>query len=124
MYLFSSGLKLLVASPIDGCKPYSFDSNSNAVASTDVIIDGNVVNSDISNNKSDTSKPRNEKFFAVYVHRGKCRFDVKAKHAQAAGAQVLIVGEIDDLPLQRIGGIAPDAGAKLSVWTTYKNAAL
>ena len=39
----------------------------------------------------------------VLAHRGQCRFDKKAFFAQEAGARLLLVTEVDDLPLQRIG---------------------
>eukprot|EP01034_Spumella_vulgaris_P022410 gene22410-28534_t len=47
---------------------------------------------------------------AVVVHRGKCRFDVKALHAQNAGARMLIIIDVEDNALQRVGGMQPESG--------------
>lgn len=47
---------------------------------------------------------------AVLVHRGGCRFDTKALHAQEAGASLLVIVDVDDNPLQRVGGQQPQAG--------------
>ena len=47
---------------------------------------------------------------AVVVERGGCRFDIKALHAQNAGASVLVIVEKDDNALQRVGGMQPDSG--------------
>lgn len=47
---------------------------------------------------------------AVVVERGGCRFDVKALHAQNAGARLLVIVDKDDNALQRVGGMQPDSG--------------
>lgn len=47
---------------------------------------------------------------AVVVHRGGCRFHEKALHAQAAGARMLIIVDVEDNALQRVGGFNPEAG--------------
>ena len=41
----------------------------------------------------------------VLVHRGECRFDRKALIAQQAGARLVIVIEVNDDPLQRLGNL-------------------
>lgn len=46
----------------------------------------------------------------VLAHRGVCRFDKKALHAQEAGARMLMVAEVEDNSLQRLGGYQPDSG--------------
>jgi hypothetical protein len=47
---------------------------------------------------------------ALAAHRGACRFDIKALHAQDAGARVLVVVDIEDQALQRIGARSPEMG--------------
>lgn len=47
---------------------------------------------------------------AVFVQRGNCRFDVKALHAQEAGARLVIIGDFTDSALQRLGGMHPTGG--------------
>ncbi len=47
---------------------------------------------------------------AVVVHRGGCRFDVKALHVQAAGGRLVVVVDVQDKALQRLGGLQPEAG--------------
>ena len=47
---------------------------------------------------------------AVVVHRGNCRFDHKALHVQAAGARVMVVVDVQDNALQRVGGMTPEVG--------------
>lgn len=46
----------------------------------------------------------------LVTHRGNCRFDIKALHAQAIGARAVVVVDVDDHPLQRIGGMSPEVG--------------
>jgi hypothetical protein len=45
---------------------------------------------------------------AMLAQRGLCRFDVKALNAQKAGARVLILTDLEDKALQRLGGMLPD----------------
>jgi hypothetical protein len=47
---------------------------------------------------------------AVLVHRGGCRFDAKALNVQEAGAALVVIVDVDDNPLQRVGGQQPQAG--------------
>ncbi|RYH31675.1 hypothetical protein EON65_02185 [archaeon] len=47
---------------------------------------------------------------ALLAHRGQCRFDTKVLGAQQAGARVLVVVDIEDQALQRIGAVAPEVG--------------
>lgn len=48
--------------------------------------------------------------FALVAHRGTCRFDIKALHAHQAGARFLIVVDVEDHALQRMGGMHPEVG--------------
>jgi hypothetical protein len=48
--------------------------------------------------------------FALIANRGNCSFDVKALFAQKAGARLLIVTDMLDEALQRMGGALPNAG--------------
>ncbi len=45
---------------------------------------------------------------AMLAQRGECRFDIKALRAQTAGSRILILTDMDDKPLQRLGGMLPD----------------
>lgn len=47
---------------------------------------------------------------AVVVHRGQCRFDVKAFNVQEAGARMMIIVDTGDKALQRVGGMTPEVG--------------
>ena len=62
------------AEPIDGCEPIQT----------------------LSEGKYSTSG------IAVMVHRGVCRFDIKAVHSQEAGAQLMIAANAQDEALQRV----------------------
>ena len=46
----------------------------------------------------------------LIAHRGNCRFDIKSLNAQRLGARVLIVIDLLDQPLQRLGGSYPEVG--------------
>lgn len=46
----------------------------------------------------------------LIAHRGGCRFDVKTYNAQLLGTRLLAVVDIADNPLQRLGGMHPEAG--------------
>lgn len=47
---------------------------------------------------------------AIIAHRGHCQFDVKALNAQNAGARMLILVDVEDQALQRVGAMAPEVG--------------
>jgi hypothetical protein len=67
-------LTIRSADPIDGCEPIL------------TLSEGKYATSGI----------------AVMVHRGVCRFDIKALHSQEAGAQLMIVANTEDEALQRV----------------------
>lgn len=48
---------------------------------------------------------------ALVARRGSCHFDVKALHAQKAGARVLVIVDAEHTALQRLGGQEPLMGA-------------
>eukprot|EP00981_Chlorochromonas_danica_P002979 scaffold601_cov170-Ochromonas_danica.AAC.40 len=75
-----SSLRVVLADPIDACSPLM-----------------NIISED-------------KDYVALVVHRGGCRFDVKALHGQEAGARMIIVVDVDDEPLQRLGALAPGVG--------------
>lgn len=75
-----SSLRVVRADPIDACSPLL-----------------NII-------------PEGKDYVALVVHRGSCRFDVKAMHGQEAGARMIIVVDVEDEPLQRLGALAPAVG--------------
>jgi hypothetical protein len=83
-----------VADPIDACGPLSF-AEQRTPLEAGVSIDGTIPD------VAEATVPRPK--FAVYARRGVCRFDIKAKYAQDAGAELLIVSDNMDDALQRIG---------------------
>jgi len=80
-------IPVVFAEPIDGCSPLDM--------------------SKITSFASSTIPPP---IFALVVHRGACSFDIKALHAQQAGARLLVVVDVQDSALQRLGGMLPAAG--------------
>jgi len=50
-----------------------------------------------------SSRGGDDENWVLVTHRGKCRFDVKASNAEAAGARLIIVIDNMDSALQRIG---------------------
>lgn len=84
------------ADPIDLCDVTN-SSNLNVEVSASLV--GDVVIPPV------TAYPK-----VLIAHRGNCRFDVKAMNAQRLGARLLVVIDIDDHPLQRLGGLFPDIG--------------
>jgi hypothetical protein len=63
---------------------------------------------------SPPSLPGGLKDFALVTLRGKCRFDVKALTAEGAGARVVVVVDVDDNALQRLGA-APGIGDAIGI---------
>lgn len=57
-----------------------------------------------------TKSYNGEKPTALLVYRGNCTFDVKANHTEASGAVLMIVVDMSDPALQRLGGKKPIAG--------------
>merc|ERR1711871_1413859 len=51
-----------------------------------------------SSSSSSTSTP-----YALFTYRGACRFETKSQNAQDAGADLLIIGNMNDDALQRVG---------------------
>ena len=58
----------------------------------------------------DKSNVITSKKFALLSYRGNCNFDIKAYNAQNIGASLLVILDIHDSPLQRIGGMQPLSG--------------
>lgn len=58
----------------------------------------------------DKSHVITSKKFALLSYRGNCNFDIKAYNAQYIGASLLVIIDIHDNPLQRIGGSQPLSG--------------
>jgi hypothetical protein len=86
--LLNSDLIVRIADPIDACEPLV--GMKTLTQEADMSLDGSVSSSLSSR-------------FAVYARRGTCKFDVKAQYAQEAGADLLIVADINDDALQRLG---------------------
>ena len=60
--------------------------------------------------------------FALVAHRGSCKFDTKALNAQNAGAEFLIVVDVLDEALQRVGA-SPALGGFLGLPVVLTTAA-
>jgi len=101
----------------------TFYNNNNAIYTTDYLtsIHGSVLLSDILplfiSNPIDACTPidksniiTSSKKFVLLSYRGNCNFDIKAYNAQNIGASLLIIIDINDNPLQRIGGMQPLSG--------------
>lgn len=86
--LLHSDLVVRIADPIDACEPLV--GIKTPTQEVGVSLDGSVSSSLSSR-------------FAVYARRGNCKFDVKAQYAQEAGADLLIVADVNDDALQRLG---------------------
>ena len=54
-------------------------------------------------NSSKNSSASLSSSFALFAHRGGCRFEMKAQNAQNAGADLLIIANMQDEALQRVG---------------------
>lgn len=87
-------LSVVFADPIDACSPLI-----NEAVATEAVDGASAAHSE--------SRYTNR---VVVAHRGGCRFDTKALHAQHAGARLLVVIDIEDNALQRVGGMPPDSG--------------
>lgn len=48
--------------------------------------------------------------FILVAYRGSCRFDLKALNAEGSGARLLMVIDMEDNALQRLGGMTPEIG--------------
>jgi hypothetical protein len=112
-------LEVVLAENIEGCEPYGAASEETAVAA-EVAVDGSTTEEAAAGGNSTKENgfqsmlqvldlPR-YKGKAVVVHRGGCRFDIKTLHAQNAGASFVIVVDVEDNALQRMGGLQPEAG--------------
>ena len=76
---------LYQSSPTDACQQLEVNME------TQVSSDGSSTSTDISSS------------FALFAHRGGCRFEMKAQNAQNAGADLLIIANMQDEALQRVG---------------------
>jgi hypothetical protein len=86
---------LQYANPLDLC---DLSEGNNTVSSEEEIIET-------------SSKGEGIKLPKIFVaYRGKCRFDVKTLNAQKLGGRALVIIDAEDYPLQRLGGMFPDAG--------------
>jgi len=92
-------LLLVRAAPGDACTPLS-PLDTSLDAATDE-------GSDLSQGR----RGDHESHYVVLVDRGNCSFDLKAFHAQQAGASLVIVRNMHDEALQRLGGKQPLSGS-------------
>jgi hypothetical protein len=98
------------AQPIDLCQlssssPTSFTNPDQEVVEAVAQTSGDTVVPAASNSAAAGQPPK-----ILVAHRGKCRFDIKSLHAQQLGARMLVVVDVEDQPLQRLGGSFPDLG--------------
>lgn len=96
----SGSVSLIYAEPRDGCEPL--------VGAADEVAEEAVQTDGAETGLS--TKPSKYTDLAVVVERGGCHFDLKALHAQSAGARLLVIVDKDDNALQRVGGMQPDSG--------------
>ncbi len=114
---------LRISNSIGEVKSFQFlTSNFGSVLPTDLalqlqlpisdLIDGNVQGCDVirSVNSNEGEASSTSSTTALVLDRGGCSFQTKIKNAEVAGARVAIIIDTKDEPLQRIGGIQPDAG--------------
>lgn len=95
-------LDVIFADPINACSPL-IGNKQQAVKVVEAVDGGS---SEVGELEADAKyKDR-----VVVVHRGGCRFDIKALHAQNAGARLMAVIDVEDNALQRMGGMPPDSG--------------
>lgn len=90
---------------IQGCSPLLIPTNH---IINDIVVDPIASGLDINHPHNPNHSYYERK--AVIVNRGGCRFDIKALHAQEVGADLLIIVDIEDNALQRVGGKNPEAG--------------
>ena len=108
-------IEVVLAEPLHACTELVPISNSiNNNESVDINPDSTTststttsVDTEISTLANNNNKYTNK---AVLIHRGQCRFDTKILNAQLANARLAIIIDIDDNPLQRMGGMPPYAG--------------
>ena len=100
-------LQMRLAYPdIQGCSPLLIPANH---IMKEIEVDSSSLDI-ISNHHSNSNQFSYYDKKAVIVHRGGCRFDIKALYAQEVGADLLIIIDIEDNALQRVGGKSPEAG--------------
>lgn len=97
-----SEFRVHLGDPIDGCD------NLTALAMNNAEMEVDAEGTGVSKNTSPLNT--SPQAAAVLLHRGQCRFDLKALHAQAVGAQLQIVVDVEDNALQRLGGMMPESG--------------
>lgn len=88
-----SNIVIQRSSPTDACQQLEVNME------TQVSSDGSSTSTDISSS------------FALFAHRGGCRFEMKAQNAQNAGADLLIIANMQDEALQRVGAAKEALGA-------------
>ena len=106
-------IEVVFADPIDACSPIISLNNTDllngSIDSTGEVIESKSSSSSPSSSSSSsfTSKYAGK---AVAIHRGGCRFDIKALNVQQAGGLLLVIIDVEDNALQRLGGKQPEAG--------------
>lgn len=99
-------IEVVFADPIDACSPI-ISRNNTGLLDGSIDSTGEVIKSKSSSSSSFISKYTGK---AVAVHRGGCRFDIKALNVQQAGGLLLVIIDVEDNALQRLGGKQPEAG--------------
>ena len=112
-------IEVVFADPIDACSPI-ISLNNTDLLNGSIDFTGEVIESKSSSSSSPSSSSPSSSSSssftskyagkAVAVHRGGCRFDIKALNVQQAGGLLLVIIDVEDNALQRLGGKQPEAG--------------
>jgi len=102
-------IEVVFADPIDACSPI-ISLNNTDLLNGSIDFTGEVIESKSSSPSSSSSFTSKYAGQAVAVHRGGCRFDIKALNVQQAGGLLLVIIDVEDNALQRLGGKQPEAG--------------
>ncbi len=115
----AAATSMVAANPITGCTPLRTKAEAGG-EEVEVVVSGMTGETDSATTASATAAVHNNNNndnnnnpymnAAVVVHRGGCRFHEKALNAQAAGARLLVIVDVEDNALQRVGGFNPEAG--------------
>jgi hypothetical protein len=109
-------IEVVFADLIDACSPIISLNNTDllygSIDPTGEVIESKSSSSSSSTSSSSSSSSLTSKYAgkAVAVHRGGCRFDIKALNVQQAGGLLLVIIDVEDNALQRLGGKQPEAG--------------
>ena len=103
-------IEVVFADPIDACSSIISLNGTSDFLDGSIDSTGEVIQSQLTASLSSSSFTSKYAGKAVAVHRGGCRFDIKALNVQKAGGLLLVIIDVEDNALQRLGGKQPEAG--------------